>query len=103
MALRRDRDRWRRRTALKSGALVGCALLAGVPGSRRVAGQTGISECTSLDEPGEYVLEADIAADGDCFTIDAPDVTLRGNGHTISGDGEGRGSVCTPTGRSSRI
>ncbi|WP_255170817.1 NosD domain-containing protein [Natrononativus amylolyticus] len=48
---------------------------------------TEIDSCTVIDEPGEYELVADLAPveleQPGCIVIDADDVTLRGNGHTI--------------------
>lgn len=52
-----------------------------------------ITECTTIDEPGRYVLGDDIDADGTCLTIRSVDgaITIDGDGHTLSGDGTGRG------------
>jgi len=48
---------------------------------------TEINSCTIIDEPGEYELVADITPDvidqPGCIVIDADDVHLDGNGHTI--------------------
>jgi len=76
-----------RRTALKRGAItVGCLLTA----SRSAAAEpTEIDECTTIEGPGEYVLTDDLSADGNCLTIRG--ATLDGNGHTISGNGTGKG------------
>ena len=67
------------------GAAIG---LSGAPTT--AAEPTEIDRCTSLTEPGEYVLVDDLDAEGDCLTL-GPGVTLDGNGHAISGDGSGIG------------
>ncbi|WP_198664562.1 right-handed parallel beta-helix repeat-containing protein [Halorubrum sp. 48-1-W] len=59
--------------------------------STAVAEPTEIDECTTLSD-GEYVLTEDISITGGCFSIDSySDVTLDGDGYTISGDGTGIG------------
>lgn len=50
-----------------------------------------IDECTTISEPGEYVLTDDLTAEGDCLGLYNSDITLDGNGYTISGDGTGIG------------
>lgn len=79
-----------RRTALKRAAAAGSLLLTGVPASAS-SDTTEITESTTIDEPGEYKLASDIDTSGNGITIDAYDVTLDGNGHTLSGDGSGTG------------
>jgi parallel beta-helix repeat protein len=57
------------------------------------AAQTPVDSCTTIDEPGTYVLTADVDNGGGtaisqaCFEITADDVTFDGNGHTIDGRG----------------
>ena len=48
---------------------------------------TEIGSCVVIDEPGEYELVDDIERDepGGCIVIQASDVVLRGNGHTLTG------------------
>ena len=47
---------------------------------------TRIDSCTTITEPGRYVLTQDIEnATGTCIDIRASDVVLDGNGHTIGG------------------
>lgn len=54
---------------------------------------TGIDSCTTIDEPGEYVLTKDIEKGGKtaiskaCITITADDVTFDGGDHRIDGRG----------------
>ena len=50
-------------------------------------GSHEISECTTIDEPGEYEVVADITNESTerCIEISADNVTLEGNGHTIDG------------------
>lgn len=57
---------------------------------RASASDVGVTECGPLDAPGTtYHLTQDIVASlpGNCFTILADNVTLDGDGHTISSDG----------------
>lgn len=45
-----------------------------------------IDSCTTITEPGKYVLSSDIEnANGTCIRIETSDVVLDGNGHTIAG------------------
>jgi parallel beta-helix repeat protein len=71
----------------------GVAMLgAATPGS--ATAQTTVDSCTTIDEPGTYVLTGDVDNGGNtaisqaCFEITADDVTFDGNGHTIDGRGE---------------
>jgi len=49
-----------------------------------------VESCRTIDEPGSYELAGDLTAsdtgDGDCIRIDASDVVLDGNGHTLAGE-----------------
>ena len=46
-----------------------------------------IDNCSTLDKQGTtYVLDNDVSVSGDCFKITGNDVTLEGNGHTLTGD-----------------
>ncbi|WP_435158315.1 hypothetical protein [Haladaptatus sp. DFWS20] len=49
--------------------------------------QTPINSCTTITQPGEYELTQDItdSPDTTCIDIQADDVVLDGNGHTIDG------------------
>jgi parallel beta-helix repeat protein len=55
--------------------------------------QSTVDSCTTIDEPGTYVLVSDIDNGGGtaisqaCVEITAADVTFDGNGHTIDGRG----------------
>lgn len=93
----RSDDGISRRTALQKGGIVlGSSIigLSSVSGTA-VAAPTEIDECTSIDEPGEYVLTNDLSAEGDCLgiAITTSNVTIDGNGHTISGNGTDAGIV----------
>ena len=70
--------------------MVGGTILGLSSVSTTTAEQTEVDRCTSLTEPGEYVLADDLDTEGDCLTL-GPGVTLDGNGHAISGDGSGIG------------
>ncbi|NGM70389.1 hypothetical protein G6M89_15490 [Natronolimnobius sp. AArcel1] len=48
-----------------------------------------IAQCQSIDTAGAYELTGDIEASGECIEIEADDVSLDGNDHTISGSGTG--------------
>lgn len=49
------------------------------------ASATGIDSCTTITSPGEYVLTADIESDVyTCLSVEASDVTVDGDGHTIT-------------------
>lgn len=58
------------------------------------AAPTEINSCTTIDEPGTYVLTTDIENAGEtaisqpCMRITADNVTFDGGGHTIDGRGE---------------
>ncbi|PSP89304.1 hypothetical protein BRC90_05380 [Halobacteriales archaeon QS_4_69_34] len=54
---------------------------------------TQINSCTTITQPGEYVLTADITnANADpCINIRASDVVFDGQGHTVGGTGSGVG------------
>lgn len=49
---------------------------------------TPVDSCGVIDEPGQYELTSDLESDSTCIRIAAPDVTLDGNGHTITGTGD---------------
>ncbi|WP_226012298.1 right-handed parallel beta-helix repeat-containing protein [Halomicrobium salinisoli] len=49
-------------------------------------GPTEIDSCTTITEPGSYVLSADLESEnGTCIEVEADDVVLDGNGHAIAG------------------
>ena len=88
-------NRVQRRTVLRKGATVagGITLGTGVL-SGSVAARTAITEPTVIDEPGHYVVENDFdSRDADPYfyysdtsiRINASNVTIDGNGHTITG------------------
>jgi hypothetical protein len=83
-----------RRTVLRSAGALGLGLVVGTVVTAS-DDPTEIDACTTITEPGTYVLAADITADVDrvgCIEVEASDVTLDGNGHTITG-GEGENEV----------
>lgn len=77
--------------AVCGGAALTTATLHGSSASD--AAQTQISSCTTIDEPGEYVLASDIENGGktpiskSCIRITADGVTLDGDGHLVDGRG----------------
>jgi len=50
-----------------------------------------LSECTTIDEPGSYVLTQNLTVAGDCFVVAADFVTLDLGGWVITGNGTGAG------------
>jgi hypothetical protein len=51
-----------------------------------------IVECTTIDAPGEFVLDANLTgASGTCLTVASDDVSLLGHGHRLAGDDTGTG------------
>lgn len=80
-----------RRLFLRALGVAGAGLVVGTSG---VAGQdspTEIESCTTITEPGEYVLAEDVSpatVDGyGCIDVRADDVVLDGRGYTIDGSG----------------
>ncbi len=73
-----------RRSVLRGVGVLGLSGVAGVASAR--SDPREISECTVIDEPGEYVLTGDIdhdELDEPCIEITADDVVLDGRGHMI--------------------
>lgn len=49
---------------------------------------TPITDCTTVSQSGQYALADDLTAaanSGTCLVVDAPDVTVDGQGHTVNG------------------
>lgn len=74
----------------------GLAIAVGPTSLQAIAAPNAITDCTTITEPGEYQLAADITNGGDdnftyisgtCIRIQSDNVTLRGNGHTVDGMG----------------
>lgn len=58
--------------------------------------ETDIDSCRELGIVGTtYTLQNDITTNGTCFTITADNITLDGNGFSISGNGSGNGVDAT--------
>lgn len=63
--------------------LLVCSALAVVP-APAAAAPTELTECGTISESGTYVLTGDlVASEGTCLTIDAPDVTIDGQGNSV--------------------
>lgn len=56
---------------------------------------TALSSCADLTTAGTYYLSQNVSSSGTCFFIDADNITLNLNGHTIT-YGTGGGSSATP-------
>ena len=52
---------------------------------------TLITECGTISVSGNYYLDGDLISSGNCLTITAADVIIRGNGKKIIGDNTGEG------------
>ena len=63
--------------------------VVGVPVDPAVAAPRNISKCTTLTDPGAYVVTRNLAATGDCLILAADFITLDLGGFTIAGDGTG--------------
>lgn len=88
-------------SATTVGAAVGVGTTAGVgttvgvgtTTAAAMAAQSSLDSCTTIDEPGTYVLTASVENGGGtpisqaCIEITADDVILYGNGHAIDGRG----------------
>ena len=99
-----------RRTAILAlvillGTVVPAGTVAGEPaGTAPIAGTattapTEIGGCTTIDEPGEYVLTADVengsvtrpdSGLGACIAVRTSDVTVHGRNHTVAAGASGR-------------
>jgi hypothetical protein len=75
----------------RGGALLGAlACLASVSlaiPAAASASVTSLTSCQTISMPGTYRLDADVIGQGNCFEIDANNVTLILNGHTITRSG----------------
>ncbi len=73
--------------------LLAAAALAAVlaSGAALAEVRTPIDACTTIDQPGSYVLTRNITASGDCIMIATDHVTIDLNGFAIMGDGTGHG------------
>jgi hypothetical protein len=76
------------RIALTAACL---ALSPGVLGAPQL-----INNCTTIGQPGSYVVNRNLAAAGDCLLVAADSVTIDLDGFTISGNGTGAGVVESP-------
>jgi hypothetical protein len=80
-----------RRAVLRSIGVAGVGLATGVAvvGASGHGEPTEIDACTTITEPGEYVLVDDLHLNAGereaCIVIESDDVTLRGDGHTLTG------------------
>ncbi|MFC7082141.1 right-handed parallel beta-helix repeat-containing protein [Halorussus caseinilyticus] len=77
---------------------LGVAAPASANAGAGAATPTQISGCTTIAEPGEYVLTRDVTNAtpnaprtglGTCIAVRADDVTLRGDGHAVAAGGSG--------------
>jgi parallel beta-helix repeat protein len=59
--------------------------------AREAAAVTNIDSCRTITQSGSYRLIKNLQAEGDCLIVAADFVTIDLNGHTIAGNGTGRG------------
>lgn len=64
-------------------------------GASQTEAQVVITECTTLEVPGAYVLAGNLTATGNCLVVGADFVTINLAGWTITGDGTGAGITDT--------
>ena len=69
------------------GALLLSGLVTGTAAIGAAESPTEITNCTTIDESGEYVLAGDIQNESawTCLSVQSSDVTIDGNGHTVDG------------------
>jgi parallel beta-helix repeat protein len=69
--------------------LIGLLVLGVIASTPAAAAPVTVTDCTTIDTRGEYVLGADIdgSANATCILITSSDVILDGDGHTITGSG----------------
>jgi parallel beta-helix repeat protein len=79
-----------------NSVFLGIALLT-IPAQ---AAFTDISNCTTINQPGDYQVTADLTASGGCISILVSNVSLKLNGHIITGSNPGNGiTVSSGAGR----
>ncbi|WP_136716258.1 right-handed parallel beta-helix repeat-containing protein [Halorientalis salina] len=83
-------------------AALGAGLLVGLTAGTTAAATQTVTECTTITESGAYELSGNVSAPGDdpCIRIEASDVTLDGNGATVTtnatGNATGTGVLVEP-------
>ncbi|WP_148415044.1 nitrous oxide reductase family maturation protein NosD [Haloferax sp. KTX1] len=72
-------------------ALVVASTAAPTIGTAQTSHSQSITECTTITDPGVYTLGTDItnATASPCLDIESSAVVVDGNGHTLTGDGDG--------------
>ena len=69
---------------------LGLSALAG-SAPARAAAPTPVNACGTLSTPGNFALTKNLTASGDCLILTSNNINIDLAGHTISGDGTGRG------------
>lgn len=93
----------RRLSVVLVAALVTVALVASgvalVSGGAEAAGAETTTSCTVVDDPGVYRLGANVtnASADSCVRVESDDVVLDGDGHALTGDGDGVAVEVTAT------
>lgn len=84
------RDTWRPTLVVLAVVLAVAVAAVALPvsgGSTATDGRP-LASCTTVDEPGRYVLAANLTAGaGDCLVVASSDVVLDGAGHVVETDG----------------
>ena len=80
-----------------AGSATTAVALSGTATAKASGNPTGtpLSACADLTTSGSYYLSQDVSSPGTCFFIDADNIALNLNGHTIT-YGTGGGSAGTP-------
>lgn len=75
-----------RRAVVLTGLALVVGLVLALVTTGAVAAQESVSECTTIDESGEYEIAQNLTSNETCLTITADDVTLDGGANTIDID-----------------
>lgn len=79
--------------AASLGGVGGAGVVTATSHGSNSTAPTELTECRQITESGEYVLTQDLQTDGTCFRLMADEVTIDGNGHTITGTDDGATAV----------
>lgn len=82
-----------------SNIWVANSFATGKPGCVRKTyprGMTVLTACQSIETSGFYFVKQNLMAAGDCFVVDAPNVTLFSKFRTMTGNGSGTGLHVMP-------
>src|SRR2546421_1759954 len=78
--------KWSRYPAIMAILVLGMAAYA--PGARAI---TPITQCTTITQPGSYIVVQNLVAAGDCLVVAADFVSIHLAGSLLIGNGTGTG------------